>query len=82
MCLIINIKLSKKNNYLYIQCMEIIGMKKKYSFTIEESLVDWFRVYVKEESTTMSGVLNQYILSLKRGETKPRKILYSNRKSH
>ncbi len=54
-------------------------MKKKYSFTIEESLVDWFRVYVREESTTMSGVLNQYILSLKRGETKPRKVLYSNR---
>ena len=24
-------------------------MKKKYSFTIEESLVDWFRTYVGEE---------------------------------
>jgi|TARA_R100000030_G_scaffold79461_1_gene62333 hypothetical protein len=55
-------------------------MKKKYSFTIEESLIDWLRVYVREESTTMSAVLNQYILSLKRGETKPRKILYSNQK--
>ena len=57
--------------------MEIIGMKKKYSFTIEESLVDWFRVYVKEESTTMSAVLNQHILSLKRGESKPRNVLRS-----
>ena len=58
--------------------MEIIGMKKKYSFTIEESLVDWFRVYVKEESTTMSAVLNQHILSLKRGESKPRNVLRSS----
>ena len=41
-------------------------MKKKYSFTIDESLIDWFRLYVREESTTMSGVLNQHILSLKK----------------
>jgi hypothetical protein len=53
-------------------------MKKKYSFTIEESLMEWFRVHVKEESTTMSAVLNQYVLSLKRGETKPKRIMYSN----
>jgi len=53
-------------------------MKKKYSFTIEKSLIDWFRLYVKEESTTMSGVLNQYILSLKRGVSKPKNVLYSN----
>jgi len=58
--------------------MEIIGMKKKYSFTIDESLIDWFRLYVKDESTTMSGVLNQHILSLKRGENKPKNVLYSN----
>jgi hypothetical protein len=54
-------------------------MKKKYSFTIEESLMDWFRVYVREESTTMSAVLNQYVLSLKRGEAKPKRIMYSSR---
>ncbi len=54
-------------------------MKKKYSFTIEETLMDWFRMYVREESTTMSAVLNQYVLSLKRGETKPKRIMYSNR---
>ena len=53
-------------------------MKKKYSFTIDEQLMDWLRVYVREESTTMSAVLNQYVLSLKRGETKPKKILYAN----
>ena len=60
--------------------MEIIGMKKKYSFTIEESLMDWFRLYVREESTTMSAILNQHILALKRGESKPRNVLYSNQK--
>jgi len=48
--------------------MEIIGMKCKYSFTIEDRLMDWFRLYVGEESTTMSAVLNQYILNLKRNK--------------
>ena len=57
-------------------------MKKKYSFTIEKNLIDWFRLYVKEESTTMSGVLNQYILSLKRGVSKPKNVLYSNQIKH
>ena len=56
-------------------------MKKKYSFTIEKSLIDWFRLYVKEESTTMSGVLNQYILSLKRGVSKPKNVLYANQQN-
>jgi hypothetical protein len=60
--------------------MEIIGMKRKYSFTIDENLIDWFRVYVREESTTMSAILNQHVLSLKRGESKPKNILYSNQK--
>ena len=53
-------------------------MKKKYSFTIEENLIDWFRLYVKDESTTMSAILNQHILSLKRGVSKPKNVLYSN----
>ena len=59
--------------------MEIIGMKKKYSFTIDETLMEWFRLYVRDESTTMSAVLNQYVLSLKRGDSKPKNVLYSNR---
>ena len=54
-------------------------MKKKYSFTIDETLMEWFRLYVRDESTTMSAVLNQYVLSLKRGESKPKNVLYSNR---
>ena len=61
--------------------MEIIGMKKKYSFTIEESLMDWFRLYVREESTTMSAILNQHILKLKRGENRPKNLL-STQKRH
>ena len=51
-------------------------MKKKYSFTIEENLMEWFRVYAKEESTTMSAVLNQYILGLKRGNSALKKGNY------
>ena len=58
--------------------MDKIGMKRKYSFTIEENLMNWFRLYVKDESTSMSGVLNQHILSLKRGVSKPKNVLYSN----
>ena len=58
--------------------METIGMKKKYSFTIDESLMEWFRLYVRDESTTMSAVLNQHILSLKRGVLKPRNVLRSS----
>ena len=54
-------------------------MKKKYSFTIEESLMEWFRLHVKEESTTMSAVINQYVLSLKRGESKPKNLLSSQK---
>ena len=44
----------------------------------DETLMEWFRLYVKDESTTMSSVLNQHILSLKRGGVKPKNILYSN----
>ena len=62
--------------------MENIGMKKKYSFTIDESLIAWFRLYVKEESTTMSGVLNQHILSLKRRENRPKNLLVSQKKHY
>tara|TARA_Y100000310_G_scaffold203006_1_gene203270 strand:+ start:191 stop:394 length:204 start_codon:yes stop_codon:yes gene_type:complete len=46
--------------------MEIIYMKKKYSFTLDEELIDWFKKYCKEEYTNMSCTINQYILDLKR----------------
>ena len=41
-------------------------MKKKYSFTLDEELIDWFKRYCKEEYTNMSCTINQYILELKR----------------
>ena len=46
--------------------MENIYMKKKYSFTLDEELIDWFKKYCKEEYTNMSCTINQYILDLKR----------------
>ena len=46
--------------------MENIYMKKKYSFTLDEELMGWFKKYCKEEYTNMSCTLNQYILHLKR----------------
>ena len=62
--------------------MEIIGMKKKVSFTIDENLIKWFRNYVNEESTTMSAVLNQHILKLKREVRKPKNLLSSQKKHY
>ena len=41
-------------------------MKKKYSFTLDEELIDWFKKYCKKEYTNMSCTINQYILDLKR----------------
>ncbi len=41
-------------------------MKEKVSFTIDKDLVSWFRLYCKDERTTMSSLLNQYIFSLKK----------------
>ena len=41
-------------------------MKKKYSFTLDEELINWFKKYCKEEYTNMSCTINQYILELKR----------------
>jgi len=62
--------------------MEVIGMKKKVSFTIDENLIKWFRNYVNEESTTMSAVLNQHILKLKREVRKPKNLLSSQKKHY
>jgi hypothetical protein len=41
-------------------------MKEKVSFTIEKDLMSWFRLYCKDEYKTMSAVLSDYILNLKR----------------
>lgn len=41
-------------------------MKEKVSFTIDKDLIGWFRLYCKDERTTMSSLLNQYIFNLKK----------------
>ena len=62
--------------------MENISMKKeKVSFTIDKDLINWFRLHTKDEHTTMSALINQYILNLKRereGRSIPKNVLLSN----
>ena len=56
-------------------------MKEKVSFTIEKDLMSWFRLYCKDEYKTMSSVLSEHILYLKRGKegyTKPSNVLKSS----
>ncbi|MBT4206730.1 hypothetical protein HOE22_00105 [Candidatus Woesearchaeota archaeon] len=56
--------------------------KEKVSFTIDEDLIAWFRLHIKDEHTTMSALVNAYILNLKRdreGHSSPRNILLSSK---
>ena len=51
--------------------------KEKVSFTIDKDLMSWFRLYCKDEYKTMSSVLSEHILYLKRskeGYTKPSNV--------
>ena len=48
--------------------MDNINMKKKYSFTLDEELMDWFKNYCRKEYTNMSYTLNKHILDLKRND--------------
>ena len=40
--------------------------KKPYTFTLNEELMDWFKLHAREEDRSMSSLLNSFILSLKR----------------
>ena len=40
--------------------------KKQYTFTLNERLINWFRIYADEEDRSMSSIINSYILDLKR----------------
>ena len=56
-------------------------MKEKVSFTIDKDLIGWFRLHIKDEHTTMSALINRYILNLKRereGRPAPKNILRSS----
>ena len=55
--------------------------KEKVSFTVDEDLIDWFRLHIKDEHTTMSALINRYILDLKRdreGRPTPKNVLPSS----
>ncbi len=41
-------------------------MKKQFTFTLNEELVEWLKIYAKEEERSMSSLINSYILKLKR----------------
>ena len=60
--------------------MEIIGMKKeKVSFTIDRDLYLWFKLHVKDERTSMSALVNKYIMDLKNNrENRPTNQLRTN----
>ena len=56
-------------------------MKEKVSFTVDKDLISWFRLHTKDEHTTMSALINRYILNLKRereGRPAPKNVLHSN----
>ena len=56
-------------------------MKEKVSFTIDKDLIGWFRLHIKAEHTTMSALINHYILDLKRnreGRPSPKNVLHSS----
>ena len=40
--------------------------KKQYTFTLNERLINWFRLYADEEDRSMSSSIISYILDLKR----------------
>ncbi len=53
--------------------------KEKVSFTVDRDLYLWFRTHVKDERTSMSALVNKYIMELKVSkENKPKNILKTN----
>ena len=39
--------------------------KKPYTFTLNDELVKWFKLYAETQQVSMSSILNSYILGLK-----------------
>ena len=60
--------------------MEKFGMKKeKVSFTVDRDLYLWFKLHVKDERTSMSALVNKYIMDLKNSrENRPTNQLRTN----
>ena len=61
--------------------MEKFGMKKeKVSFTVDRDLYLWFKSHSKNERTSMSSLVNKYIMDLRTNrefKLKPRNVLSS-----
>ena len=51
------------------------GKKEKVSFTVDRDLYLWFRTHVKDERTSMSALVNKYIMELKQNKERPKNIL-------
>tara|TARA_Y100000592_G_scaffold67471_1_gene104816 strand:- start:1280 stop:1453 length:174 start_codon:yes stop_codon:yes gene_type:complete len=53
--------------------------KEKVSFTIDRDLYLWFKLHVKDERTSMSALVNKYIMDLKNSrENRPTNQLRVN----
>ena len=53
--------------------------KEKVSFTIDRDLYLWFKLHVKDERTSMSALVNKYIMDLKNSrESRPKNLLKTN----
>jgi hypothetical protein len=44
--------------------------KKRYNFTLDEDLMNWLKVYCKENRTTCSAFINQSLVRMKNGKPK------------
>ena len=53
--------------------------KEKVSFTIDRDLYLWFKLHFKDERTSMSALVNKYIMDLKNSrENRPTNQLRTN----
>ncbi len=54
--------------------------KEKVSFTVDRDLYLWFKTHVKDERTSMSALVNKYIMELKQAKERPKNIMKANQK--
>ena len=53
-------------------------MKKRYNFTLDEDLMDWFKGHAKKNRTKCSANLNQHLYKLfTENNKKPRNVITS-----
>ena len=49
-------------------------MKKRYNFTLDEDVMDWLRLHVRENRTTCSAFINQMLGKLRGGKPKLKSV--------